>query len=114
MATKDPNRCWPGYEPVPGKPEHSQGSCKPKAESKLTRSEKKFRGKRKAQLDNWKRKHPASPRKAAQHLAGPEGASKRAAATKKATKKSAAKKSAAKKRAAKKASAKRAPVKRAR
>ena len=28
------SRCWPGYEPVPGKAEHEQGSCKPKAASK--------------------------------------------------------------------------------
>ena len=72
MAAKKQNdRCWPGYEPVPGKPEHSQGSCRKKAESKLTPSETKFRKKREAQLDDWKRKHPKSPRKAAQHLHKP-------------------------------------------
>lgn len=32
MATKE-NKCWPGYEPVAGKPEYSQGSCKKKAAS---------------------------------------------------------------------------------
>jgi hypothetical protein len=51
MAKKDSNRCWPGYEPVPGKPEHSQGSCRPEAESKLTPKERKVRVARKRQLD---------------------------------------------------------------
>jgi len=70
MATKK-NRCWPGYEPVKGKAEHTQGSCRPKAESKLTDSEKKFRAKRKKQLAEWKADHPGSPKKAAQHLRAP-------------------------------------------
>jgi hypothetical protein len=25
------SRCWPGYEPVPGKSEHEEGSCRKKA-----------------------------------------------------------------------------------
>jgi hypothetical protein len=25
------SRCWPGYEPVPGKGEHEEGSCRKKA-----------------------------------------------------------------------------------
>lgn len=25
------SRCWPGYEPVPGKTRNEKGSCKPKA-----------------------------------------------------------------------------------
>jgi hypothetical protein len=33
---KRDTRCWPGCEPVKGKKEHSQGSCRLKAESKLT------------------------------------------------------------------------------
>ena len=70
MAKKE-NRCWPGYEPVKGKKQHEQGSCRPKAGSKLSSSEKEFRGKRKKQLDHWKAEHPASPRKAAQHLHKP-------------------------------------------
>ena len=77
MATKK-NRCWPGYEPVEGKPEHTQGSCRPKAESKLTDSENDFRAKRKKQLSKWQAEHPGSPKKAAQHLHAP-GAKKRAA-----------------------------------
>ncbi len=28
------SRCWPGYEPVPGKGEHEQGSCRKKSASK--------------------------------------------------------------------------------
>jgi hypothetical protein len=92
MATKD-NRCWPGYEPVKGKKAHSQGSCRPEADSKLAPSEKEFRGKRKRQLDQWATEHPKSPKSAAQHLAAP---SKRVV-KKKATKKGAPKKSAPRK-----------------
>jgi hypothetical protein len=66
------SRCWPGYEPVPGKPQHSEGSCRPKPESKLTEPEKAFRAKRDKQLDTWQKGHPGSPRKAAQHLAKPK------------------------------------------
>ena len=28
------SRCWPGFEPVPGKSEHEEGSCRKKAKSK--------------------------------------------------------------------------------
>ena len=70
MAVKT-QRCWPGYEPVPGKREHEQGSCRPKAKSKLTAKEKSFRAQRKKQLTAWKKAHPGSPRKAAQHLRKP-------------------------------------------
>ena len=78
---KDENRCWPGYEPVKGKAEHEQGSCKPKADSKSSKGEKEFRAKRKKQLDGWEAKHPGAPRKEAQHLAKPK--TKRKAAAKK-------------------------------
>jgi hypothetical protein len=71
MAAKKQSRCWPGYEPVPGKNQHTEGSCRPKAESKTTASEKNFRAKRKKQLDDWQKDHPKSRRQAAQHLAGP-------------------------------------------
>ena len=70
MAKKE-SRCWPGYEPVKGKQEHEQGSCRPKAAAKLTAAEKEFRGKRERQLSEWKKKHPSSPKKAAQHLRKP-------------------------------------------
>jgi hypothetical protein len=88
---KNENRCWPGYEPVPGKEQHEQGSCRKKAASKSTESEKKFQAKREQQLKEWKKEHPKSPRKSAQHLAKPT-----TAATKKRAP-SAAKKSSAKK-----------------
>jgi len=68
---KKESRCWPGYEPVKGKKQHEQGSCRPKAESKLSGGEKEFREKRKQQLAEWKKKHPGSPKKAAQHLRKP-------------------------------------------
>jgi len=41
MATKSDtkihaksSRCWPGYEPVPGKSEHEEGSCRKKPASR--------------------------------------------------------------------------------
>ncbi len=70
-AKKKEDRCWPGYEPVPGKPEHSEGSCRKKAASKTKSDEKKFVAARKEQLDAWQKAHPGSPRKAAQHLKAP-------------------------------------------
>jgi hypothetical protein len=71
MAEKK-NHCWPGYEPVPGKPQHSQGSCRKKAASNSTASDKKAQHARKAQLDRWQKAHPGKPRKAAQHLHKPK------------------------------------------
>ncbi len=71
VARKKKTRCWPGYEPVPGKPQHSQGSCRPKSKRKLASSEKKFRAARERQLQSWKKSHLNSPRKAAQHLHAP-------------------------------------------
>jgi len=67
-SSKKSTRCWPGYEPVPGKKKHSQGSCRPKSGKKLSGGEKKFRSAREKQLDRWQKAHPNSPRKAAQHL----------------------------------------------
>jgi hypothetical protein len=78
MANED--RCWPGYEPVKGKEQHEQGSCRPKADSKLSSSEKEFREKRGHQLDQWKKTHPGSPRKAAQHLSKPKAVAKKTTA----------------------------------
>ena len=72
MATKKQSRCWPGYEPVAGKKKNEKGSCRPKAGSKLTEAEKKFRAKRKQQLDKWQAEHPGSSRSAAQHLKPPK------------------------------------------
>jgi hypothetical protein len=34
QSYKKSSRCWPGYEPVPGKSEHEEGSCRKKAASK--------------------------------------------------------------------------------
>ena len=70
MPAKE-TRCWPGYEPVKGKKKNEQGSCRPKAKKKLSTSEKGFRAKREGQLKSWKKAHPASPKKAAQHLHKP-------------------------------------------
>src|SRR5438309_9340429 len=39
---KQTSQCWPGYEPVPGKPRGAKGSCKPKAHQ--TAAEKKSDG----------------------------------------------------------------------
>ena len=78
---KDEKRCWQGYEPVPGKQKNEQGSCRKKAASKSTPSEKKFQAERAKQLAEWKKDHPKSPRKSAQHLGKPAAkkATKRAA-----------------------------------
>jgi hypothetical protein len=66
------NRCWPGYEPVKDKKPRTQGSCRPKAKSKLRASEKSFRAKRRKQLDKWQAEHPKSRKSAAaQHLVAP-------------------------------------------
>jgi hypothetical protein len=62
------NRCWPGYEPVKGKRPNSQGSCRPKTESKLTDSEKEFRAQCKRQLKKWEGDRPGKP---SQHLHAP-------------------------------------------
>jgi hypothetical protein len=73
-TVKKKNRCWPGYEPVPGKKAHSQGSCRPKPKSRLTKSASKLRSARERQLQRWAKAHPGSPRKAAQHLRRPKQA----------------------------------------
>ena len=39
---KQTSRCWPGYQPVPGKARGTKGSCKPKAHQ--TAAEKKSDG----------------------------------------------------------------------
>ena len=109
MTAKEENRCWPGYEPVPGKKPNSQGSCKPKAESKSTPSEKAFKAKRRKQLDQYQQEHPGRRKSSAQHLAAPDTRKKAAKkATKKPSKRTAAKRGAASKtRGAKKTASKR-------
>ncbi len=71
-------RCWPGYEPVPGKRPNEEGSCRPKAASKLSPKEKEVRARRKAQLERLKRAGvPAKQRSAGRHrLAPPKGVPK--------------------------------------
>lgn len=71
IMAKNANRCWPGYEPVPGKRQHEQGSCRPKAKSKLKSSEAEFRKKRREQLDRWEKAHPHTRKSAAQALRKP-------------------------------------------
>lgn len=72
MAKEADNRCCPGYEPVKGKKKNEQGSCRKKAESKSTPTEKAFQKKRASQLDEWEKEHPDTFRSAAQHLGKPE------------------------------------------
>lgn len=107
MSKKEADRCWPGYEPVPGKKPNSQGSCRPKADSKSTPSEKEFKAKRRRQLDEWQAEHKGKRRQAAQHLSGPdkEPSSQKGAAKKSTAKKAAGKKTKPAKKAAKKTSA---------
>lgn len=87
MAAKKTSRCWPGYEPVPGKEQHEEGSCRKKAASKSTPAEKKVQTTRKKEVDAWAKSHPDSPRSAAQHSPS-KIANKKAAPKKRATKKS--------------------------
>src|SRR5215471_8368264 len=75
-AAKKSTHCWPGYEPVKGKKRHEQGSCRPKAKSKLRASEKAFRTERRKQLDKWETAHPHTRKSASQHLSAP-GAKKK-------------------------------------
>jgi hypothetical protein len=77
MTDEKADRCWPGYEPVKGKKPNSQGSCRPKAESKLTSAEKSFRGKRRKELDGWQAEHPDTSKAAAQHLGDPKRSAKK-------------------------------------
>jgi hypothetical protein len=75
----DSNRCWPGYEPVPGKRPSEQGSCRPKAKSKLSPKEKDVRRRRKQQLDRRKRAGQSAKQRSASRrsIAAPKGVSKR-------------------------------------
>jgi hypothetical protein len=80
---KKTSRCWPGYTPVPGKKRNEQGSCRPKAKSKLRATEQSFRKKRERQLDEWEEQHPGKRRSAAQHLRKPtKGKAAKTGATK--------------------------------
>ncbi len=114
MSAKKTSRCWPGYEPVPGKKPNDQGSCRPKADTKATQSEKQFKAKRKRQLDEWQKEHPGKRRQAAQHLSAPNvEASSRKRADKKASTKNKKKTTARKALSKQKTATKRATKKQA-
>ncbi len=90
------SRCWPGFEPVPGKGEHEQGSCRKKPASKnggkevnRERSRKKqvaVGGKRGEQAkgkspDASERKGVSKPRTETKKAAGKKSAGTTAAKT---------------------------------
>jgi len=106
---KEENRCWPGYEPVPGKRAHEQGSCRKTARSKLTPSGKRVRAARRRQLDEWQKEHPHTRRSASQGLPPPTTESTTKAKTKPKKKRSstAPKRTAAKRTGAKRTAAER-------
>ncbi len=83
------SRCWPGFEPVPGKSEHEEGSCRKKPASRNGGKEPDRETSRKKQIAlGGKRAEQAkskSPKK-----------SERTAAKKTTAKKAAAKKTTAK------------------
>ncbi len=97
---KNENRCWPGYEPVPGKEQHEQGSCRKKAKSKSTKSEQDFQAKRDKQVSEYSKKTGHARRSAQSNLAKP-GAKKRTATKQTARKRTATKRTATKRAAAK-------------
>ena len=107
------SRCWPGFEPVPGKGEHEQGSCRKKPASRNGGQEPDRERSRKKQIElggkraeQAKGKSPdaaerrSASKSAAKKTASKKAAPKKATAKKAATKKSETKKSAAKKKAA--------------
>ncbi len=106
------SRCWPGYEPAPGKGEHEEGSCRPKAKSKNNGKTPDRERSRKEQIAEGgtraaqaKAKSPsAAERRSVSKAAGKKPAAKRASTKKPAAKKTAAKKT-TRKRVAKKATA---------
>ncbi len=93
------SRCWPGFEPVPGKGEHEQGSCRKKSAGK--------NGGKQADRETARKKQVA--------MGGERGKQAKAASPdpseRKSVSKTAAKKTPAKKTAAKKTTAKRTPAK---
>ena len=113
---KKSSRCWPGYEPVPGKGEHEEGSCRPMAKGKNNGKKPNRERSRKEQVAEGgerakqaKAKSPsANERRSVSKTAGKKVAAKKVAAKKAAGKKSATKKAAAKKSAIKKAATKKA------
>ena len=98
------SRCWPGFEPVPGKGEHEQGSCRKKPASKNGGKEVNRETARKKQVGE-------GGARAKQAKAASPTACERRSVSKTAAKKTAAKKTAAKKTTVKKTAAKKAPAK---
>ena len=108
------SRCWPGFEPVPGKGEHEQGSCRKKPASRNGGEEPDRERSRKKQIElGGKRAEQAKSKSpdAAERRTASKSASKKTAAKKTAGKKAPAKKDAAKKSGTTRASAKKAAAK---
>lgn len=92
------SRCWPGFEPVPGKSEHEQGSCRKKPASRNG-------GKEPDRVTSRKKQIALGGKRAEQAKSKSPNAAERKSVSKTA-KKSAAKKTAAKASAKKSAKAK--------
>ena len=95
------SRCWPGFEPVPGKSEHEQGSCRKKPASQNGGREPDRERSRKKQV-------AAGGKRGAETKSKSPDASERKSVSKTHTR---SKKAPAKKAPAKKAAAKKAPAK---
>ncbi len=97
------SRCWPGFEPVPGKAEHEEGSCRKKPASKNggkpvdhERSRKKQVAEGGQRAKQAKSKSPnASERRSVAKPAAKKAPAKRTASTKTAAKKTASKRTGA-------------------
>ncbi len=114
------SRCWPGFEPVPGKTEHEQGSCKKVPASKNAGKEVDRETSRKKQIslggkraEQAKGKSPDPAERKSVSKTAKTGEAKKAPAKTAPPKKAAAKKAPAKKATAKKAPAKKVPAKKA-
>ena len=101
------SRCWPGYEPVPGKQEHEEHSCRKKPKSR--------NGGKEVDRETARKKQMASGGERARQAkaSSPDPAERRSVSktTKTAGKKTAAKKSGATKTGAKKAATKKSHAK---
>ena len=101
------SRCWPGFEPVPGKGEHEEGSCKKVPASK--------NGGKNVDRETARKKQVALGGKRAEQAKGksPDAAERKTVSKSKKTSasKTAGKKTSAKKAPAKKATTKKAPTK---
>jgi hypothetical protein len=109
------SRCWPGYEPVPGKSEHEEHSCRKKPEKRNGGEAVKRETARKKQVakggERGGQAKAAGPLSTAQRTAAKKAGTKRAVVKKSPAKKAVTKKAAAKKSSVKKSSAKKAVAK---